>query len=185
MDIFLEYLMRKKPTPIDWLKKLGLMVATLIACMAVVIGFQLIGSFMTPYILLGIAGVIYGAVILSRNFSLEYEYIFTNGDLDIDVVKAQQTRKRMVSLKCKNIEVMASDKNTVYKRDFENESISKKFSAVFDPAAGGVYHALFVNDGERILLSFQPPAKLLSGMKTFNPRCIHIDPEDIGEEAAE
>ncbi|MBE7022280.1 MAG: DUF1129 domain-containing protein [Ruminococcaceae bacterium] len=185
MEIFLEYLMRKKPTAVDWLIKLGIVLATLVACMAVVIGFQLIGPFMTPYILLGIAAVIYGAVVLLRNFSLEYEYIFTNGDLDVDVVKAQQTRKRMVSLQCKSIESMAADTDASYKRDFENESISKRFNAVFDPAAGGIYHALFIHDGERILLTFQPPAKLLSAMKTFNPRCIHIAPEDMEEAAAE
>ena len=178
----LEYLMRKKSTPLDMLKKLGLVVATFVASVAVTIIFPMIGSFMTPYILLGIAGVIYGAVVLLRNFSLEYEYIFTNGDLDVDIVKAQHSRKRMTSLKCKNIEVMASDKNMEFKREFENESISKKFNAVFDAAAGGIYHVLFVNDGEKLLLTFQPPAKLLTAMKNYNPRCVHVDPEDVVED---
>jgi len=182
MDTFLEYLMRKKSTPLDMLKKLGLVVATFVASVAVTIIFPMIGSFMTPYILLGIAGVIYGAVVLLRNFSLEYEYIFTNGDLDVDIVKAQHSRKRMTSLKCKNIEVMASDKNMEFKREFENESISKKFNAVFDAAAGGIYHVLFVNDGEKLLLTFQPPAKLLTAMKNYNPRCVHVDPEDVVED---
>jgi len=41
---------------------------------------------------------------------------------------------------------------------------------------------LFVNDGEKLLLTFQPPAKLLTAMKNYNPRCVHVDPEDVVED---
>lgn len=182
MDVFLEYLMRKKSTPMDVLKKIGLVLGAVLASIAVIIGFQLLGSFMTSYILLGIAGVVYFTVVLARNFNIEYEYIFTNGDLDIDVVKARKTRKRLVSLQCKNIELMAAEANMTFKRDFENQSISKRFNAVYDAAKGGIYHVIFVYDGEKILLSFQPPKKLLAAMKKMNPRCIHLEPADAEAE---
>ncbi len=178
MDIFLEYLLRKKSSGIDVVKKLGLVLAAVAACVIIIFAFSLV-QFLRAYILLGIAAVIYGLVVLMRNFSLEYEYIFTNGDLDIDIVKAQTTRKRMVNLSCKNIELMASDKNMNYKRDFESDSISKKFNAVYDASLGGIYHVLFVRDGERIMLTFQPPVKLLAAMKKMNPRCVNLDPEDV------
>ncbi len=181
MDVFLEYLVRKKSSGLDVLKKLGLVLAAVVVSLAVIMGFSLV-PFLRGYILLGIAAVIYGLVVLMRNFSLEYEYIFTNGDLDIDIVKAQTTRKRMVSLQCKNIELMASEKNMTYKRDFESDSISKKYNAVYDMAQGRVYHVLFVHDGERMLLTFQPPAKLLAAMKKLNPRCVNVDTEDIANE---
>ena len=181
MDTCLEYLMRKKPTAMDGLKQLGVLLLALVACMMIIVIFPLIGSFMNSLILLAIAGVVYGAIVFSRNFRLEYEYIFTNGDLDIDIVKAQQSRKRLTSLKCKSIEVMASDANMTHKRAFENESISKKFNAVYDPAAGGIYHALYLVDGERFMLTFQPPKRLLAAMKNGNPRCVFVDPEDVLE----
>lgn len=186
MDVFLEYLMRKKASGADWLKKLGLVLAALIVCMLVLMFFPLLGNFMAAYTLFAIAAVVYGMVVLMRNFNLEYEYIYTNGDLDIDIVKAQKTRKRMTSLKCKNIELMASDTNNEFKREFTNESISKRFNAVYDPAQGGIYHALFFHDGERMVLTFQPPKKLLDAMKKMNPRCIHIDEADVlKDESAE
>lgn len=185
MDVFLEYLMRKKTSGLDWLKKLGLVLAAFVACVAIIMFFPLLGSFMSAYTLLGVAAVVYGMVILMRNFNLEYEYIYTNGDLDIDIVKAQKTRKRLTSLKCKNIEVMASDSNMEFKRDFENQSISKRFNAVYDPSQGGIYHVLFFNDGERMVLSFQPPKKLLDAMKKLNPRCVHVDAADVWHEEQE
>ncbi len=183
MDVFLEYLMRKKPTGLDVLKKLGLVLAAVLVSMLVIIGFPMLGSFMTSYVLLGVAAVVYGAVVLLRNFNLEYEYIFTNGDLDIDIVKAQKTRKRLTSLKCKSIELMASAQNMTYKREFESEAISKRYNAVYDPSQGGIYHVLFIFDGERRLLTFQPPAKLLAAMQKMNPRCVHVEPGDIGGES--
>ena len=182
MDVFLECLMKKKQTGLDVLKQIGLILAGVVASYVVMIVFQMLGSFFASYTLLGVAGVFYGTWVLLRNYNLEYEYIFTNGDLDIDVIKAQKTRKRMVSLQCKKIELMASDKNMTYQRDFESDSIFKRFNAVFNPALGGVYHVLFTYDGERMLLTFQPPAKFLEAMKKLNPRCVFIDEEDLVEE---
>ncbi len=185
MDVFLEYLMKKKQTGMDVLKQLGLILAGVVASYLVMVLFSMLGNFFASYTLLGVAGVFYGTWILLRNYNLEYEYIFTNGDLDIDVIKAQKTRKRLVSLQCKKIEIMASDKNAVYKREFESDSISKKYNAVFDPALGSIYHVLFTYDGERMLLTFQPPAKLLEAMKKLNPRCVFADEEDLMEEPEE
>lgn len=177
MDTFLEYLMRKKPTGLDLLKQIGIVLAALVLCLLVLFGFPMISSFLNAYIFLAIAGVVYFALVLLRNFNLEYEYIFTNGDLDIDVVKARKTRKRMVSFNTKNIELMASDKNMTYKREFEG-AFAKKYDAVFDSAQGRVYHVIFSNNGERTLLTFQPPVKLLAAMQKMNPRLVNVDVED-------
>ena len=178
MDVFLEYLMQKKATGLDLLKQIGVILAALVLCILVLFGFPMISPFLNTYIFLAIAGVVYFAIVLLRNFNLEYEYIFVNGDLDIDIVKAQKTRKRMLSLSCKNIEVMASDKNMNYKRDFEDGVFAKKYNAVFNAADGRVYHIIFSKNGERFLLTFQPPVKLLAAMKKMNPRSIYVDAED-------
>ncbi len=184
MDIFLEYLMRKKTTGLDVFKKIGVICLAVVLCVLIMIGFPLISSFLNAYILLAIAGVLYFAVVFMRNFSLEYEYIFTNGELDIDIVKAQKTRKRMTSLNCRNIEVMASDKNMTFKRDFEDGVFAKKFDAVFDKNQGRIYHIIFSNGSERCLLTFQPPVKLLAAMKKLNPRSVNVDAEDVETEGS-
>lgn len=178
MDIFMEYLMQKKPSRSDGFKKLGLACGTLLACYIVMILFSMIGSFMNAYMLPGMAAVIYGAIVLNRNFNVEYEYIFTNGELDVDLIKAKKIRKRLAGFPCARIELMASAENDQFLPEFESDSVSQRFQAVYDPKAGGIYHVLYTRDGEKLLLTFQPPAKLLSAMKQYNPRCIHIKPGD-------
>ena len=177
MDTFLEYLMKKKPTGMDFLKRLGIVLAALVLCYLIILGFSQV-QFLRAYIFIALAGVVYFSIIFMRNFDLEYEYIYTNGDLDIDMVKGRKTRKRMIGLSCKNIELMASDKNMTYKRDFEGGNFAKKYNAVFNPADGRVYHVIFSKDGERSLLTFQPPVKLLEAMQKMNPRCVNVDNED-------
>lgn len=174
--------MRKKSSGLDVLKRLGVVLVALVLCILILFGFPLISSFLNAYIFLAIAGVVYFAVVFMRNFNLEYEYIFTNGELDIDIVKAQTTRKRMVSLSCKSIELMASDQNMTFKRDFEDGVFAKKYDAVFDRSQGRIYHVIFSVNGERTLLTFQPPVKLLAAMKQLNPRCVNLDAADVEPE---
>ena len=184
MDVFLEYLMRKEPSKGDTLKKTGLTFAAVLACIFVIIGFPLLASFLRNYVLIGVAAVIYGLMVLLRNFNLEYEYIFTNGTLDIDVIKAKRTRSRMISLQTIKIQRMAPAEDDRYTREFENPQISKRYDAVYNPAKGGVYHVLFVFDGEKMLLSFQPPVKLLAAMQKMNPLAVVLSDQDK-EEIAE
>ena len=169
--------MKKKPTAMDFFKKLGIVIAALILSYLIIFGFYQV-QFLRAYIFIALAGVVYFSIIFMRNFDLEYEYIFTNGELEVDAVKARKTRKRIVSISCKNIELMASDKNMNYKRDFEDGVFAKKYNAVFNPDDGRIYHVIFSKNGERSLLTFQPPVKLLEAMQKMNPRCVNVDAED-------
>lgn len=171
MDTFLEYLMKKKTTGKETAIKLGIVLAAVIVMMVVFTVVSMI-PFINSLALLAAVAVVYGAYILLRNFDIEYEYIFTNGDLDIDVVKGRKVRKRLVSVSCKSIELMAPIDDAVHKAEFENQSITKKFDAVYDSTKGGVYGVIFSDTGERRLIKFQPPENLVDSMKKFNPRCI-------------
>lgn len=70
--------------------------------LAVIMYFALL---LTPaFAFLIIIGVIYGSYKLISMLSIEYEYVFTNGDLDVDKIVAKSSRKRMVSIKCSEVE---------------------------------------------------------------------------------
>ncbi|MBE7035079.1 MAG: hypothetical protein E7402_03015 [Ruminococcaceae bacterium] len=178
MDVFLEYLFEKKTTAQDVVKKMLLVLAAVLVCMVVIVVFSMLGQFFMSYVLLAIAAVVYGLVVLLRNFSLEYEYVFTNGDLDVDIVKGRKTRTRLTSLHCRQIQLMAPITDADMKRQAESDSISRRYNAVYDESQGGVYHVIYIRDGERLLLTWQPPRALLAAMKKTNPRVITIAPED-------
>ena len=175
MDTFLEYLMEKKSSNGDFIKKLGIVVAAFVVIIAVMNIFLLFGKYLLSYIPLAVAAVVYGAYILIRNFNVEYEYIFTNGDLDIDIIKSRRARRRLASLNVRQIEVMAKKENSAFANQFESDSIAKKFDAVYDPKKGGIYCVLYKVDGVRTLLTFQPPERLIEEMKKMNPRAIVLD----------
>ena len=52
-------------------------------------------------------GIGYGAYILLSRLNKEYEYVFTNGELDIDVIYNKSTRKRVFNGYVKDFEIMA------------------------------------------------------------------------------
>lgn len=175
MDVFLEYLLDKKSTATDVLKKLGIVAAAFVAMILVINILAMFGQVMITYMPLALAAIVYGAYVLMRNFNIEYEYVFTNGDLDIDIIKSRKTRKRLTSLSTKHIEIMARKENEVYKRDFESEAIVKKYDAVYDPTQGGIFCVIYNVDGVRTMLTFQPPQKLAEAMKKMNPRAVILD----------
>lgn len=51
-----------------------------------------------------LCGAIYGAYWLISGMSIEYEYILTNGEIDVDKIIAQRKRKRLVTVSAKTFE---------------------------------------------------------------------------------
>lgn len=96
MDIYAEQLVKKKVSNKDIVKK-ALIVAVAFTLAAASMTFAFATGLMT-LILLAV-GILFGAVWLINNTSLEYEYIVTNSDLDIDKIIAKKKRKRLITLK--------------------------------------------------------------------------------------
>ena len=56
-----------------------------------------------PMALLAEFGLCYGAYKLSTRFYIEYEYIITNGTMDVDKIIAKSSRKRMLSFELQSV----------------------------------------------------------------------------------
>ncbi len=50
-----------------------------------------------------IIGIFYGAFKLSTRFNIEYEYIVTNGTMDVDKIISKSSRKRMLSFELSSV----------------------------------------------------------------------------------
>lgn len=101
MDTFFEQLIKIKLNG-----KAKALIALIIAVDVIIVLALLFFAFVfaPTIILLVVAGAIYGGYKLISLLTIEYEYIYTNGDLDVDKIVAQNSRKRMVSIKCSEIE---------------------------------------------------------------------------------
>lgn len=167
MDLYCEYLVKKKSKD-DALKRAGLIFLCVFLCLfvcflALFVFHAIIAA--TPIL---IAAIIFGTVILTRNYSLEFEYIFINGALDVDVIKGRAKRANLCSLSCRKIEDMRP-----LPRNYTPQN--KVINAIYDENRRGKYVVTFFHNGEKTDLLFQPPETLLQNMKKYNPRNIHLD----------
>lgn len=101
MDTFFEQIVAIKKTA----KNLMIIIGILLA--ATIVSF-LLYLFVTPFIgfasFLLIFGAYYGAYQLIIRQSVEYEYIVTNGSMDVDKIVAQRSRKRELSFEISSVE---------------------------------------------------------------------------------
>ena len=85
MDSYSEQLVQKYPTSKDTLKKVLIYVgAGVLAIVFLLLGFM-VYTFM-PICILLVMGIVYGAYYLGKRQYIEYEYLITNGEIDIDKI---------------------------------------------------------------------------------------------------
>lgn len=99
MDTFFEQIIAVRKTGKAIAAVIGLWLAAFILAALI---FLFIGPF-SPFSLLLFAGIIYGAWKLSSRFNIEYEYIITNGTMDIDKIINKGARKRVASFELGNV----------------------------------------------------------------------------------
>ncbi len=94
MDIFIENLIKKDYTSKD--RFIQIIIAILGSSLAIL-------SFLfVKYLGFAIAcGIVYLSYLLFISFDIEYEYILTNDELDIDKITAKRKRKRLVTVNYK------------------------------------------------------------------------------------
>ena len=97
MDAFKEQNIARVSGSNDTLKKVLITIAAV--CVAAGIFVLTFGSlFMMIGIILA-GAVMYGGYYLVTSMYVEYEYIFTNGEVDFDKIIAQRSRKRLCTVK--------------------------------------------------------------------------------------
>lgn len=186
-DVFMEYLVAKKKDTKDRV------------LIALVIGAALVISLFLISVILIIGGAVasggQGNIVSQMMFSIgllliffawylvymfigtrnvEYEYILTNNDFDIDKVMAKKGRKHLISFDIREAECIAAINDDANNDAYKNKPADVK---LFDYSAknnnGEVYFADVVIEGERNIVLFQPTTKMVEAMWKFNPRAVH------------
>jgi len=174
MDTFMEKIVGKKKTAKDYLIMAGLIFAVPVVFLAL-LNIPVIGSFFASFSFAILAGLIYLAYYFIRSREIEYEYIVTNGDLDIDKIIARKRRKRILSVNSKDFDVLARYKGKYYDKYMDN--IQNRIEAVSSMDDKDIYFFIFNQKGEQTIVFFQPEERMLKNFKKFNPRNVYI--EDI------
>lgn len=155
-DVYLEQMVKKRDGAKDIaIKVLVVFAGLLIACVAFLFVTQ---PTLGPFALLIAAGALYYAWYFSSGLSLEFEYIYTNGEIDFDKISAKRKRKRMLTVKVRDFlefgEYSPENDAKIKKDVFINAAINKK--------SEGVYYATFKNsEGQTVMIIFNPDERLL------------------------
>ena len=99
MDSFKEQIVRKIPTTKDRTMKFLIMTAGIFLAAGILLFSFFYLPMVAAFSLFIAIALIYGAFYLAQRFNVEYEYIFTNGEMDVDKIIAQRSRKRLVTIK--------------------------------------------------------------------------------------
>lgn len=163
-SVFKEQLVKKEKNPKDSAMKVGIIILAIIVIIFVNILIPSFGVFIA-------LAVGYGTYWFLQRFDIEYEYVFTNGELDIDAIFSKSKRKRMLAIDVKTFDLMAQIEDPMYLHEW------KRAQKTLDYSSGKIkpntYGVLFTQQGELVHLIFEPNDSILDGMARYIPRQLH------------
>lgn len=165
MDVFFEQIIEIKKSLKDYLMLAGLWILA-IGLSAVILFFLF--AAIGPITLLPVIGIIYGAYKLSMFFFVEYEYIITNGSLDIDKIIAKNSRKRIAS-----VELSCVDSLNKFNPSKKIQSGYERVVIACNKEDNNAYEMTVTKEGKgRQYIVFSPNDKIKTAAVKFLPKFI-------------
>lgn len=163
MDTFFEQIIAVRKTGKAVAALIGIWLAAFVICFLLFFT----GIFGAFSILL-IAGVIYGAFKLSGFFNVEYEYIVTNGTMDIDKIINKSSRKRVLSFELQTVSRIEK-----YNPALLNSVNSKEVIIACDTDDKDAYLMVSSTEGKGTnYLVFAPDERVRGAIVKFVPKFI-------------
>ena len=165
-DLYSELLVKKDKTAKDSLLKYGLIVLTAIAVIA--------GLIITPLIWIAAVALGIACYFVIPKTDVEYEYLFINGDFDIDMIMSKTKRKKVKSFKLSESDLAAPLDS--HRMDYYNGNQNMK---VLDFSSGNPEHKRFGVitrlDGNLCKIILEPDEALAQAMKNSAPSKVFLD----------
>lgn len=163
MDVFIEQLVSKRSKTTDLVLKLGIGTAAVVLAIVAFYLLSMLGLGMISLVIA--AAIIYVGFYFITSMNVEYEYIVTNGEIDIDRIAARRKRKRLLTVKVNTFE------------QFGEFSAAPEKSGLTVVDASGNEHDQYYADFRHTKygnarLVFSPDEKTLAAIRPFVPRSI-------------
>ena len=160
-DVYKEQLITRKSNEKDMIKKIVIAAFGVTLACACVFFYGPMPSTVIIFVICFIIYKIYG------RFNIEYEYIYTNGSLDIDCIYNKEKRKRKYSATVSEFEIMAH---------IDDEKLKEyEHLPTVDFSSGDILWNTYVfigkYKGKRSRIIFEPNEEIVSAMNTdLTPR---------------
>jgi hypothetical protein len=163
MDMFYEKIVRRRKSMLD------IAYSSFIVTVAIILSY-LAFLFLTRFSPIIILGIGYLAWFLATKRNIEYEYVVTNGDIDIDVIINQRKRKRVFSANCKNFEVLAGVNSDQYTPQIRSMKTVEDYSS--RNLEADVWFIRLNHNGVDKVILFEPDERMVDCFRTFIPRKV-------------
>ncbi|AGK96237.1 DUF6106 family protein [Clostridium pasteurianum] len=108
--------------------------------------------------------------VARRKLYVEYEYSFTNGEIDIDKIIDKNNRKTAANFQIRDIELMAkAESDFVKSSDFKYD---KELNCYNNCNNSDIYSILTVCNQEKLRINFGPDKKFIEVCFSMNPRKV-------------
>ncbi|NMA80130.1 MAG: hypothetical protein GX967_05735 [Clostridiales bacterium] len=163
MDVFVEHIVKKQNSTSDYVKKALILIAAFLAGLFVLTFFSALGLF--PIGFMAALGCFIGGIYLLNGTNIEYEYIVTNGEIDIDKIIARRSRKRLITIHVKTFEEFG-----IYDREKVDASDCDSTLIATDGTNVDSYYAILKHSKYgRTLVIFSPDERVIDAIKPFLP----------------
>ena len=162
MDNYIEYMVKRRKSPLDYAYVLGILLAGLI-----VFYLSTYLILIPTVMLLLVVGTIYYAYKLTTRINMEYEYLIVNYEMDVEKIIGGRSRKKIDTINLKRIEDFGFLNGTDEKK-YLNNSAYKKVYACADKQNGCAFIAYSAGNGKKLLF-FTPNEEMVEYIKKVNP----------------
>lgn len=170
MDLYTEQLYRKRKSPLEWMLQGLVFVACIAGSVVIIMFFSALSQafgLMAGTVIVAILAYFAFKYQWFQQFDKEYEYLYFNGDIDFDRITAKATRKRIISMKAKDVTRFG-----VYR---ESVKSNVPFDKIIDVTSGyetenTVCYLVFRHrEKGNVLLIWEPKKEILDDMKRRVP----------------
>ena len=169
MDLFMEHLVQHKRTGKDLLIMIGIIAGAgiLLSLSTIMLLFPATAGIW----LITAVAIVFFAILLIKRTSVEYEYILTNNELDIDRINAKSNRKRLITVNFSDIEICAP----VSHRAFASaEGIVKTLDCT-GSGASAIYFIDIATEKGKTRVIIEPPIAYIENVRRYNPSKIFVN----------
>lgn len=158
-DFYTEQMVKKQTNMKDIAIKAVLVAVTIVSFLVLL---------MFPFGIIAPVVMIVLDVIMFQRLNVEYEYLFVNGDLDIDKIMNKARRKKVFSMNVADMEVLAPA-DSAELRQYQN---ARTYDFTSGTGQAKVYALVVAGQGELKKVIFEPNEEILEGFFLMAPRKV-------------
>lgn len=175
-EVYVEQMIKKGTAQSDLRRRLFLVAgAVLILVIVAILGYNAV-ILAGPVVFMAVALMLW---ILWRRVAQEFEYTYTEGYLEIDVVFSRSSRKHLFSLDLRNAEIIAPYGSPELEKVLPGYRFDKTIIACHDKPTDGTYGIVCEYMNKQTLVYFEPNETILRHLKNYARRAAVIRQEDL------